>query len=285
MSERAAQEMSVEAAALVDLDAYCARIGYHGPRIPSLEVLQALNELHPASIAFENIDVLLGRGVDIAPVAVDAKLINRRRGGYCFEHNSLFKRVLIAMGFEVEALLARVVWMAPQDSPPRPRTHMALRVGVAGRAWLVDVGFGGCVPTAPLALDSTEPQSTQHEAFRIRPQGTGKVLEAYLDEAWAPLYEFTLEPQLDVDYELPNWYTSTHPSSHFLHDLSVARTTPEARYTLSNARLTIRKSRGEPERRLLTADELERTLADTFGLPVESDWQPMLARAVSASRD
>ena len=90
----------------IDLAAYCARIGYSGPLMPTLVTLRALQELHPAAIPFEAIDVLLGRGVDISPQAVDAKLIGRRRGGYCYEQNGLFKRVLQAIGFEVEGLIA-----------------------------------------------------------------------------------------------------------------------------------------------------------------------------------
>ncbi|MGH8429485.1 MAG: arylamine N-acetyltransferase family protein, partial [Solimonas sp.] len=177
------------ASGLVDLDAYCARIGYRGPRTPTLATLRALVELHPAAIVFEAIDVLLKWGVDLDPMAVDAKLIHRRRGGYCYEQNGLFKRVLTAIGFDVEGLISRVRWMAPAGRPPAPRSHMALRVTLDGVPWLVDVGVGGCVPTAPLRLDSSEPQPTQHEAFRIIPYGFALLVQARLGEVWQPLYE------------------------------------------------------------------------------------------------
>ena len=97
----------------VDLDAYCARIGYSGPREPTLETLRALQALHAAAIPFEAIDVQLDRGIDLAPAAIDAKLIGGRRGGYCFEQNNLFMRVLAAVGFSVEGLMGRVRWIAP----------------------------------------------------------------------------------------------------------------------------------------------------------------------------
>src|SRR5690606_5219644 len=119
----------------VDLRAYCARIGYSEPLTPTLETLAALQELHPAAIPFEAIDVLLDRGVDLAPAAVDAKLLGARRGGYCYEHTGRFKRVLEAIGFEVEGLIARVNWMAPRDAPLRPPSHMTLRVTIDGEAW------------------------------------------------------------------------------------------------------------------------------------------------------
>lgn len=268
--------------AKVDLDAYCARIGYRGPRTPTIETLRALHELHPASIVFEAIDVLLDRGISLVPATVDAKLIHRRRGGYCYEQNSLFKRVLTAIGFQVEGLVGRIRWMTPPGAPPRPFTHMALRVMVNGEPWLADVGFGGCVPTSPLRMDSTAPQPTRHEAFRVIPFGTGLLVQARINEAWRSLYDLSPEPQLDGDYEVPNWFTATHPGSHFRRDLMVARVTPQARYTLLHGRLTVRTPEGRMERRILDADQIEQALSETFGLPVEPSWRPVIERAALA---
>jgi N-hydroxyarylamine O-acetyltransferase len=262
----------------VDLDAYCARIGYRGPRTPTLDILRALNALHPAAIVFEAIDVLLGRGVDLAPAAVDAKLIAAGRGGYCYEHNLLFERVLTALGFAVERLVGRVRWLLPPGAPPRPRTHMALRVTVDGVPWLADVGFGGCVPTAPLRMDLTAAQPTTQEDFRIFPFGDALLVQARLGTRWTSLYELSREPQLAVDLELPNWYSATHPDSRFRRQLLVARTTPEARYTLLEAQLTVRHPAGQVERRTLDPDQLEHSLRTTFDLPVEPAWRPVIER-------
>jgi len=277
--------MTKASAPLVDLDAYFARIGYAGPRDATLETLRALHVLHPAAIPFEAIDVQLGRGVDLSPAAVDAKLIGARRGGYCFEQNGLLKRVLLSLGFEVEALIARVVWMAPPDAPPRPRSHMALRVVVDGQSWFADVGFGGNVLTAPMRFDSTEPQATGHEDFRLTPVGHELRLETRLGDAWAPLYDLSLEPQLDADFESANWYTSTHPTSHFRHGLRVGLTTTDARNSLLNNRLTIRRPDGSSERRTLTKTELSEVLSDLFTLPVEPAWEPLLEQAVRDGAD
>jgi N-hydroxyarylamine O-acetyltransferase len=267
---------------LVDLDAYCERIGHSGPLAPTLETLRVLQALHPAAIPFEAIDVLLGVGVDISPQAVDAKLIHRRRGGYCYEQNSLFMRVLQAIGFEVEGLIARVNWNAPAGAALRPPTHMALRVMIDGVPWLADVGFGSCVPTAPLRLDSKDPQVTPHESFRLSSMGGEWQLEADLAGRWAPVYRLLPSPQLDVDYELANWYTATHPQSHFRQRLIVTRTTPEARHSLLGGRLTVRSAGGAVEQRFLDADEIERELAERFLLPVEPSWRPAIE---SAARD
>ena len=154
---------------MIDLDRYFARIGYDGPARTDLATLRAIQELHPAAIPFEAIDVLLGRGIDLAPGAVDAKLIAGGRGGYCFEQNGLLRRVLTALGYRVEPLMARVLWNRPAGAPAQPRTHMVLRVELDGVPWLADVGFGSVVPTAPLRLDTEAPQQNPHDTFRVVP--------------------------------------------------------------------------------------------------------------------
>ncbi|WP_144037898.1 arylamine N-acetyltransferase, partial [Sphingopyxis sp. KK2] len=120
--------MNDAAPPLVDLPRYCSRIGYDGSLVPTWEVLAALQAAHIAAIPFEALDPLTGKGVDLDPAAVDAKLIDARRGGYCFEQNSLFLRVLRAIGFDAEGRIARVRWMQPDDAPPTPRTHQMTRV-------------------------------------------------------------------------------------------------------------------------------------------------------------
>jgi N-hydroxyarylamine O-acetyltransferase len=274
------------AAPAVDLDAYFARIGYDGPREPTLAVLRAVTQKHPDAIPFENIDVLLGRGISLDPADIDAKLITAGRGGYCFEQNSLLKRVLIALGFEVQSLMARVWWMKLPDAPTRARSHMVLSVLIDGEAWLADNGFGGCVLTAPLRLMSDEVQSTPNGAFRIEAvapeMGGERLVLADLSGTWAPLYQVALGPWLDVDYEPANYFTYTHPSSHFTWSMTVGRTTPTARYALKNNRLTHRDETGALiEQRDLTVDELETTLRDLIGLPVEADWRPVLEKVVA----
>lgn len=262
-----------------NLEAYCARIGHDGARTATLETLHALQARHVASIPFEAIDVLLGRGVDLAPEAVEHKLVNAGRGGYCFEHNGLFKRVLIALGFHVEGLAARVRWMESGDGPAQPRSHMALRVTIDGRPWLVDVGFGAAVPTAPLRLDHHAPQALRHDTFRLQPVDDELLLQIWRNDDWRPVYQLGTQVQLDVDYKMANWYTATHPDSHFRRNLMLARTTPQARYALHNNQLSIRRPHGANERHGLTADELEQHLKTTFGLPVAAAWRCLIERA------
>lgn len=265
----------------VDLDAYFARIGYRGPHTPTLATLRALHELHPAVIPFEAFDVLLGRGVDLDPAAIDAKLIGARRGGYCLEHNGLFGRVLRTLGFQVDNLVARVVWMVP-PAEPLPRSHTALRVTIDGEPWLADVGFGGCVPTAPLRMTTGAPQATRHESFRFLPSPDGFMLEVRRGDAWLPMYDIVDGPQIDADLMMINWYTATHPESVFRRFLMAARTTPEARYGLRDNRLSVRWPDGRTEQRVLSAAEVEQALQEIFGLSVEPAWREVIARFAPA---
>ncbi|MBY8821773.1 arylamine N-acetyltransferase family protein [Sphingomonas colocasiae] len=265
----------------VDLPAYCDRIGYKGPLEPTIETLRALQQHHLASISFEAIDVLLDRGIDLAPQAVDAKLIGGRRGGYCYEQNGLFKRVLAAIGFAVDGLVAGVRWMKAPGAPPPPRTHMALRVTIDGTPWLADVGFGSSVPPAPLRLDIGDEQPTGHESFRFVGVGSGLYLQARIQDGWQTLYDLSPEPMLDGHYALFNWYTSTSPASIFRQKLIVARITADARHTLLDNRLTIRSADGAIERRHLDASGIGQALGDIFLLDVEAAWRPLIERAAA----
>jgi N-hydroxyarylamine O-acetyltransferase len=269
-----------------DLAAYFERIGYGGATEPTLDVLHALQRLHTATIPFEAVDVFMERPVDIASAAVEAKLIGQGRGGYCYEQNGLFSRVLLALGFNVTRLVGRVSWMAPPDAPPRPRTHMALKIRLRGNDWLADVGFGGSTLTAPVLWMPDTPQTTPHATYRLRRDGGDTVLDQQLEaddgsEAeWKSVYSLSPEPQHPVDYEPANWFSSTHPTSYFRHNLICALSPADRRINLLNNRLTVRPVGGAPERRILNAEGLERCLAEDFGLPVDPDWRPHLQRAV-----
>lgn len=268
------------AAPAVDLDAYFARIGYDGPREPTLAVLRAITQKHPDAIPFENLDVLLGKPISLAAADVDAKLLAAGRGGYCYEQNGLLKRVLTALGFQVEALIARMMWMKPADTPPRARSHMVLQVTIDAEPWMVDVGFAGCVLTAPVHLETEGAQATPNGAFRFVAIDGERRLEADLSGAWAPVYQVSPQPMTDVDFEPVNFYSYAHATSVLTFTLVVGRTTPLARHVLRDNRLTVRGGDGGFEQRDLTVDELEATLRDLIGLPVEPSWRPVLEKVV-----
>ena len=247
-----------------DLSAYFARIGYAGPHEPTLGTLREIAFAHATSIPFENLDVLLGRGVKLGPADLIDKLVHRRRGGYCFEHNSLLLGALRALGFDAEGLAARVVWNQAPDRLP-PRTHMLLRVNLPEGVFLADAGFGGLTLTAPLRLEAGPEQATPHELHRLVADGDELELQASLDGDWARLYRFAPIPQLAIDYEMANWFTSTYPASLFAENLLMARPEPDRRYALFNRDFTVRHRGGQIERRALeNAADLYEVLTRDF---------------------
>jgi N-hydroxyarylamine O-acetyltransferase len=249
-----------------NLDAYLDRIGYGGPHAATLDTLEAVHALHPAAIPFENLNPLLGWPVALDADSLQAKMVAGSRGGWCFEHNTLFRHALEALGFSVTSLAARVLWNAVPGSPIGPRSHMLLLVNLGGRPYIADVGFGGNVLTAPLRLETHIEQSTPHEPHRLLSLENGFVLEASLNGEWQPFYRFTLEPQFPSDYEVSNWYLCHHPSSFFLQTLIAARSTPQCRYALRNNELAIHRNTGTEKRTLADAVALRSCLERDLGL-------------------
>jgi len=261
-----------------DLDAYLHRIGHSGDRSPTLPNLAALQLAHVQSIPFENLDVLLGAGISLAPADVERKLVHRRRGGYCFEQNTLFLYMLQALGYAATPLSARVRVGRPREFTP-PRTHVFVLVVLDGERWLCDVGVGAMSPTAPLRLDSELEQSTPHEPRRLIRFGSWAAGDQRDPEArvfhqvklaseWQDVAEFTLEAMPEIDREIGNWFTSTHPQSHFKNRLMTARAVPGGRVTILNREFTRRESAsGQGQTRLLRdQNELLAVLASEFGI-------------------
>ena len=135
----------------MNLDAYLDRIAWRGPRAPTLEALGGLVAHHMQAIPFENFDVLLGHPPRLDVESLERKLVAARRGGYCYEHASLFAAALRELDFTVRTHSARVVMVAPRDRSPR--THMFLSVVIDGRELILDPGFGAIAPREPVAVE------------------------------------------------------------------------------------------------------------------------------------
>lgn len=218
----------------VDLNAYARRIEYAGAWTPTLETLQGLHFAHATHIPFENLDVLLRLPIRLDLESLWAKLVTGGRGGYCFEQNALFAAVLEAAGFRLTRLAARV---RAGSAALRPRSHMLLAVDLDGQKWLADVGFGADVFLHPIPLTPGVVAPQFSWKYRVNTEGDVFLLQSLRPEGWLDLYSFTLEEQHPVDYEVSNYFTSTHPDSVFLKTLIAQRPGPDKRWTLTNRRL------------------------------------------------
>lgn len=265
---------------VIDLDAYFRRTGYRGPLEPTVDTLRALTTAHVAAIPFENLDPFLRVPISLELEAIERKLVSGHRGGYCFEQNGLLLAVLRALGFEVSGLIARVLWMKPEDAIV-PQTHMLVRVELSGESWLVDVGFGSMALSGALRLQPDVSQSTGNEPFRLLRHDGDWRMQALVRGEWKTLYRFDLQPRPAIDYVVANHYTSTFPESHFLHGLNIARTLPDRRLGLRNRDFVVHHTGGESVRRTLQdVEEIRQVLEQAFGIRLPE--HPELDRKLAA---
>jgi len=246
---------------------YLQRIGYEGQAPATLATLQKLLALHTASLPFENFSPLLGEPVSLQLPALQAKLLDSPRGGWCFEHNTLLFSVLQHLGFDVTPLAARVLWMQSPDARPA-RSHMLLQVRLPEGDYLADAGFGAVTLCAPLALQAGRIQQTTHGSYRLIAEPDGYSLWALLGDDWSVLYQFDLQPQQLADFDVMCWYLCHHPQSRFLHNITAARLRADGRHTLRDGRYTWRDEGGSviTQRTLSGMSDLLHVLHHTFGI-------------------
>jgi N-hydroxyarylamine O-acetyltransferase len=253
----------------MNLDAYFRRIGHTGSRDASHEALTNIACRHALSIPFENLDPWLGICPSLDPEAVAEKLVARRRGGWCFEHNLLLGNALREMGFEVRDLAARVLW-GRDPALVEPPTHRVLQVRCEGREWLVDAGFGGQSLTGVIEMESDAEQRTPHELLRLRSVGAERLLETSLLGQWRPMYRFDLQPQRPADFEPVSYRLSTDPGSRFVSGLIAALPTAQGRHALRDNQLTWYDDTGNARaNRLESASQVVATLREVFGINLD----------------
>ena len=249
----------------MNVTAYLNRINYRGSLAPTAETLRALQVAHLRAVPFENLSIHAGEPIVLEEDALFTKIVDRRRGGFCYECNGLFAGLLRALGFDVAMLAAGVGRAAGGFSPDFD--HMTLMVTLAER-WLVDVGFGDSF-LEPLLLDARTEQVQGTRAFRIIDDNSHLILMRRNDGGdWEPQYRFTLQPYTFVDYEEMCRFHQTSPDSHFTKGRVCSLATEDGRLTLSDMRLitTSNAQQRRDERTLTSEEEYDRVLRDQFGI-------------------
>ncbi len=265
----------------LDLVSYFSRIGYDGPNPPppTLEMLRELQLAHVCAIPFENLDVVLGKTIQLSMPDVFHKLVTSKRGGYCFEQNGFMLKVLETLGYEVIGLSGRVIFSAPTPESAA-RTHLFSKVTLDGIPWLVDVGVGGFTPTQPLRMDTDEPQQTLHDTRRIvkskgpTPDGFDHWYhQVLIGEEWKNVYEFTGEQMLEIDRKVGNWWTSASPESTFKDKVMTALASPDgSRHSLSTNDYYHRKHGVVIEHeQIKNTQQMLKVLNDRFGIVLPDD--------------
>jgi len=250
---------------LFSADGYLHRIGWSGPRTPTLETLAGILRAHITRIPWENLDVLLGRGIKLDLDSIYDKLVVARRGGYCYEHSTLLAAGLSDAGFTPIAHAARVTFVRPRTEAPR--THMLLTVPIDGTTYMVDPGYGGHGPLVPMPLVADAVvRDGPGDAHRLVRHDGHWVLEAHLDGAWRSLWASTLEPESPADFVMANHFTATFPESRFVTMLLMRAVTADGRrVSVSNRDVTIARDGVFEKSQLADRAALRKLLADHFG--------------------
>jgi N-hydroxyarylamine O-acetyltransferase len=247
------------------LDAYLDRLGWGGerPPAPTLDNLRALHLAHLRVVPFENLSIHLGEPIVLDEAALVSKVVDRRRGGFCYELNGAFAALLERLGYQVTRFEAGV---PRDDGRPGPAfDHMTLRVDIDGRPWLADVGFGASF-MLPLRLDARDDQPDPGGVFRLTPAGEGEML---LTKNGKPEYTFRLAPHVLADYEEMCSYHQTSPESHFTHNSICSLPVDGGRVSVSGRLLIVTRDGERTETELVGDDEVLDAYRRHFGIELD----------------
>ncbi|MFF8634712.1 arylamine N-acetyltransferase [Streptomyces pilosus] len=263
------------------IDAYLRRLGAGQPAWPTVDALRELHLRHLRTVPFENLSIHLGEEIVLDEKRLLDKVVEARRGGFCYELNGAFAALLAALGYDVTLLAARVYGEGGRLGIPYD--HLALRVRtVDGGDRLVDVGFGAHFHL-PLAFGERGEQQDPGGTFRIVEAGADAagvrgghhtVEAADLDviHDGRPVYRLEVRPRVLDDFAVGSWWHSSSPASHFSRSLVCSRITDDGgRITLSGRRFTVTSPDGTRQQREAGTDEEVLALyRDRFGITLDT---------------
>jgi N-hydroxyarylamine O-acetyltransferase len=247
----------------MNVTAYLDRINYSGPAAPTTETLRAIHRAHMLVVPFENLDIARGRRIVLDPANSVHKIVEERRGGFCYELNGAFATLLQALGFRVTLLSARAG--RDQGGFGPEFDHLALQVDLDD-SWLADVGFGDSF-VEPLRLVPGLEQEQDGRKFRIIQKDDDFIVQSWRErESWHNEYAFALRPRQLEDFAGMCHYHQTSPESPFTRKSVCSRATPEGRITLADMKLIVTRNGSREERRLESEDERQGILREQFGV-------------------
>jgi N-hydroxyarylamine O-acetyltransferase len=252
---------------IVDTLRYLSRIGYSEALKPDAQTLRGLHRAHMFGVAFENLDIGLGRPIRLTEEALWDKIVVQKRGGFCYELNGLFAWLLRQLGFDVTYLNARVY--NRQGKLGIDFDHLALLVKIPGQTgrWLADVGFGDSFNDA-LDFEESGEQAQGLRAYRLEPVQNGFVTwQRNYDGTWERQYFFDLQShKFPAEYEPACLYHQSSPNSSFTRGSIISRATPEGRVSLEAGRLILTQSGQRTEQIIADTTEYNRLLKQYFGI-------------------
>lgn len=250
---------------LPDVDAYLARINYTGSKEPTLETLKGLMWAHLTNVPFEN-EELISQEKQASLNVKDLydKIVVRRRGGYCFEQNGLFYKLLKALGFDVYNVGVRI----RVGRPWLPLVaHRGLIVTIEGKRYYADVGFGGPAPVTPVEIDNQEWQKSGSRYYcgeicgprihiNIKSEETGEGI----------LFDFSAEPWDEIDFIAPNAMMSAFEGQAFRANPMISMLSDDGHKSLSRDMYKEVKNGVLTETKIETEEDFKKIMLEKFGL-------------------
>lgn len=247
-------------------EAYLKRIGYTGSRALTGETLDRLIKANIGTVPFENLDIYEWNMIpSLEEEDLYHKIVERHRGGYCFELNTIFGALLDALGFPVYPIVVRLLG---GPGPLRPYAHKGLIAAAEGKRWYCDVGFGGPGPKGVVELREGL-QEIGGVTFRghFRQDGTFLIERKTTDE-WEEIMYFAERPIEPCDFLPLNFYTARYEDSYFLTDRMLNLTLPSGSKALTGTHFTLREDGRVMERDVTTKEELEQLMREEYGVDV-----------------
>ncbi|HUX91310.1 MAG TPA: arylamine N-acetyltransferase [Gallionellaceae bacterium] len=248
------------------LQNYFDRIAYHGDAKAGIATVAEIMRCQLFAVPFENLDVQAGKIVSLVPEEIVEKILNKNRGGYCYEVNGLFAMALHSLGIPYRFVAARPMFYPVR----RPKTHMAIVLKVDGEEWLCDLGFGSYGIRAPIRLNMIEAEIKQDfDTFLLRKTSEREyLLQALVEGEWINQYAFDLSEQEWIDFTPANYLNSAHPDAIFVQKLLAVLHNPEGREILFGDVLTT-VVRGRIQKQTIRPEDRELILRAKFRLNIE----------------
>ncbi|MFD2346489.1 arylamine N-acetyltransferase [Sinorhizobium terangae] len=245
------------------LDTYLARIRVDRPISLDLHGLSKLHRAHLMTFTWEALDAFMGWPSSITPASAFAKMVEGRRGGWCYEMNGLFGAVLDALGFRVTRLCGGVDREKLGDIAIG--NHLTLRVDL-DRPYLAEVGVADAiVEPVPLAVG---PISQRGFDFSIMPTEDGWLRFNNHVHGIAHSFDFRADHSDEAAMAGTHSWLIRDPASPFTNALAVLRHTADGYVALQNDCLRTVKPNSVSEHRITSADHLADTFETIFDLEI-----------------
>lgn len=251
-----------------DIAAYLGRIGLGEAPSVDLAGLNALILAHQTHVPFEDLDVfLLKRPLSLEIPALFDKVVLKRRGGYCYELNALFTRLLLDLGFDARSVFCRVV--RGRDFLP-PCAHRGIVVALEDGLYFCDVGFGGPMPAGAVPVEDGGRAVVDGERFGVdRFDGDWWTLSRQTSGGeWEKVLQFNAFPQQPQEFLAANWWSETHPSSLFVNRLLVNLRTRKGSRSITGDAFTLREDGRTTTVGIPDRDALRSILHEQFGIDI-----------------